>query len=65
MATDDRGATVTLQELLVASLVTADAVTELLMEKGIITEREFTNKLRESGGNIKRWSKTSRTRPAG
>jgi len=37
--------TVTLQELLVSSLAQTDALTKLLIEKGLITEDEFMEKL--------------------
>ncbi len=33
------------QELLVSSLATADSLTKLLIEKGLITEAEFMQKL--------------------
>ncbi len=33
------------QELLVSSLATADALTKLLIEKGVITQAEFMQKL--------------------
>jgi hypothetical protein len=36
---------VTLEELLVFSLATADALVELLIEKGILKESEFIHKL--------------------
>jgi len=36
---------VTMQELLISSLATADAVTKLLIEKGLITEAEFMQRL--------------------
>ena len=45
MATVDKGGTVTLQELLVTSLAQTDAVAKLLIEKGVITEAEFMEKL--------------------
>jgi len=34
-----------MQELLVSSLATADALAKLLIEKGLITQTEFTQKL--------------------
>lgn len=37
--------TVTLQDLLVATLAQADVLTKLLIEKGIITREEYTAKL--------------------
>jgi hypothetical protein len=45
MSKRDLQATVTLEELLVSSLATADALAKLLIEKGIITEQEFQTKL--------------------
>jgi len=45
---DEKGrqkCTVTLEELIVSSLATADALTKLLIEKGLITEAEFMQKL--------------------
>ena len=45
MATLDKEGTVTLQELMVSSLATSDALAKLLIEKGLITEAEFMNKL--------------------
>ena len=45
MGTVDKQGMVTMQELLVSSLATADALTKLLIEKGLITQAEFTQKL--------------------
>jgi len=45
MATVDKQGVVTMQELLVSSLATADALTKLLIEKGLITQDEFMQKL--------------------
>ncbi len=45
MGTVDKQGVVTLQELLVSSLATADALVKLLIEKGLITEAEFMQKL--------------------
>ncbi|MCH7569655.1 MAG: hypothetical protein IH919_03660 [Deltaproteobacteria bacterium] len=45
MGTVDKQGVVTMQELLVSSLATADAVAKLLIEKGLITEAEFMQKL--------------------
>ncbi len=44
MATVDKQGVVTMQELLVSSLATADALCKLLIEKGLITEAEFMQK---------------------
>jgi len=46
MATVDKGGTVTLQELLVTSLAQTDAVAKLLIEKGVITQDEFMEKIK-------------------
>jgi len=46
MATIDKGETVTLQELLVTSLAHTDALSKLLIEKGLITEAEFMEKIK-------------------
>ncbi len=45
MGTVDKGGTVSLHELMVSSLATADALAKLLIEKGLITEVEFMQKL--------------------
>ncbi len=45
MATQDKAGTVTIEELMVSSLATADALTKLLIEKGLITKAEFMQKL--------------------
>ena len=45
MRTLDKQGVVTMQELLVSSLATADAVAKLLINKGLITEAEFMQKL--------------------
>ena len=45
MGTVDKQGVVTMQELLVSSLATADALAKLLIEKGLITEGEFMQKL--------------------
>ncbi len=51
MGTVDKQGMVTMQELLVSSLATADALAKLLIEKGLITEAEFMQKLSvESAG---------------
>ena len=46
MATLDKGGTVTLQELVVNSLAQTDAVVKLLIEKNLITQAEFLEKLK-------------------
>jgi len=45
MATVDKGGTVTLQELVVSSLAQTDALSKLLIEKGVITQDEFMEKI--------------------
>jgi len=45
MGTVDKEGVVTMQELLVSSLAQSDALTKLLIEKGLITEAEFMKKL--------------------
>ncbi len=45
MGTVDKQGVVTMQELLVSSLAQTDALTKLLIEKGLITETEFMQKL--------------------
>ncbi len=46
MATLDKGGPVTLQELVVSSLAQTDAVAKLLIEKGMITQDEFLQKIK-------------------
>ncbi len=46
MATVDKGGTVSLQELLVTSLAQTDAVAKLLIEKKLITQAEFMEKIK-------------------
>jgi len=45
MATVDNQGVVTMQELIASSLAQTDALTKLLIEKGIITKDEFMQKL--------------------
>ncbi len=45
MGTEDKQGVVTMQELLVSSLATADALAKLLINKGLITQAEFMQKL--------------------
>ncbi len=45
MGTVDNQGVVTMEELIASSLVQTDALTKLLIEKGIITEAEFTKQL--------------------
>ena len=46
MGTVDKQGMVTMQELMVSSLATADALAKLLIEKGLITQDEFTEKIK-------------------
>ncbi len=50
----DKGKTVSLQELMVSTLAMVDAVTKLLIEKGIISEEEFREKLMEERGTYQK-----------
>ncbi len=45
MATVDKQGVVTMQELIASSLAQTDALTKILIEKGIITKEEFMVKL--------------------
>ncbi len=45
MATVDKQGVVTMQELIASSLAQTDALTKLRIEKGLITQAEFMQKL--------------------
>ena len=47
MAELDKGKPVSLEELMVSTLAMTDALPKLLIEKGVITDAEFTKKLLE------------------
>jgi len=47
MAELDKGKPVTVEELLVSTLAQGDALAKLLIEKGIITQQEFLQKIAE------------------
>ncbi len=47
MGTVDKQGVVTMQELLVSSLATADALAKLMISKGIVTKDEFMKQLSE------------------
>ena len=47
MAELDKGKTVSLEELMLANLAQTDALTEVLIEKGLITDAELKQKLLE------------------
>ena len=57
MAELDKDATVSLKELMVSTLAMADPVTKLLIEKGVITEAEFKQKLLEETSRSRRCRK--------
>ncbi len=46
MGTEDKQGVVTMEELVVSSLAQTDAQTNLLIEKGLITQAEFMQKLK-------------------
>ncbi len=46
MATVDKGGTATLQELVVSSLAQTNTVAKLLIEKGVITQDKFLQKIK-------------------
>ncbi len=54
MGTVDKQGVVTMQELLVFSLATANALAKLLIEKGIISEDELRRSSRQRGQCIRR-----------
>jgi hypothetical protein len=51
----DKGKTVSLQELMVSTLAMVDAVTKLLIKKGVISEEEFREKLMEERATYQRF----------
>jgi len=60
MATLDKGGTVTLQELVVSSLAQTDALSKLLIEKGVITQDEFLEKIKAERATYQAMLKTMR-----
>jgi hypothetical protein len=54
VAKTQRQAPVTNQELLVSSLAQVDALSKLLIEKGIITQHEFLQKISEERATYQR-----------
>ena len=54
MATQNLEGTTTLEELMVSSLATADALAKLLIGKGLITEVEFMKELAAERANYQR-----------
>lgn len=47
MAKDDNREAVTTDELMMAQMIRLDTIAQLLIEKGLITEEEFFNKLHD------------------
>jgi hypothetical protein len=47
MAEPEKRATITLEELMVSTLAMANALTKLLIKKGVTTDEEFKKKLGE------------------
>jgi hypothetical protein len=54
MAQLENGNPVTLQELMVSTLAMTNALAKLLIEKGVITDAEFKQKLLEERGVYQR-----------
>jgi len=53
---DRRGKVMKLEELIIASLAQTDALSKLLIEKGLITEAEYMEKLSEERATVTRRS---------
>jgi hypothetical protein len=47
---------VTMEELLVSSLAQTDALTKLLIEKGLVTQEEFMRKISEERATYRNFS---------
>jgi hypothetical protein len=54
MANLDESKTVTIEELLVSTLAQGDALAKLLIEKGVITQQEFLQKIAEERATYQR-----------
>ncbi len=54
MATQNKGGSVSLEEVLVSSLAQTDALAKLLIEKGLITKQEFLHKVSEERATYQR-----------
>ena len=54
MAELDKSKPVTLEELLVSTLAQGDALAKLLIERGIITQQEFLQKIAEERATYQR-----------
>jgi len=50
----DEKETVSFEELLMAQMIQIDAISQLLIEKGLITEAEFFSKLKEVQAQYKK-----------
>jgi len=57
MAKNNRQEPTTIQELLISSLAQVDALSKLLIEKGIITQQEFLAKIAEERATYQRMLK--------
>ena len=60
MANSSNQAPVTVEELLVSSLAQTDALANLLIEKGIITQQEFLTKISEERATYQAMFKPSK-----
>ena len=54
MAEADKRSSVAFEELLVSGLAQTDALAKLLIEKGIITQKEFLQKISEARATYQR-----------
>jgi len=54
MMANSEKASVTVEELLVSSLASTDALVKLLIEKGVITKNEFLHKVAEERATYQR-----------
>ena len=61
----DKGGTVTLQELLATSLAQTDAVAKLLIEKKLITEVEFMEKIKAQRATCQAMIRRKGNQPSG
>ena len=55
MGTVDKQGVVTMKELVVSSLAQTDSMVKLLIEKGLITEAEFMQKLSAERAGCQAW----------
>jgi hypothetical protein len=54
MATQNKGGSVSLEKLLVSSLAQTDALGKLLIDKGVIAQQEFFQKIAEERATYQR-----------